>query len=409
MDVGKVLCVLIAFSFALGCPEIRAQDSKPVKLLNNFGSIPFEDGRTIVAGIGFNGLTALAESDLLKILRENRALVKSGDEFSGAAVVKAVKVIREALKNAGYNDAEVTAFGEKVANGEMRIEFVVKENSRARVAEILFEGNAKVSSEELTTNFKECIADGWEIYDARKYDYMAAKCTRQLLFERGFFQAKVGSPRPRAAGGAYVVTIEIREGARFRYGEIKIDGARALTKKEILEASGIKTGEVADSRALQDFVYEKLKRLYADKGYILYNAEFEPAFVEPAADGLDGVVDLAITIDEGELFELSKIEFIGVDKAEADKLRELIGLNDGEIYNQSRIEEGIKKINEMKKFYPFELQSNAVEIRPSPAVDPEEFQRVDGSALVRRKEVDETRPAKNAAGVELFIKLRKIE
>ncbi len=36
----------------------------------------------------------------------------------------------------------------------------------------------------------------------------------------------------------------------------------------------------------------------------------------------------------------------------------MIPLNVGEVYNQSKFEEGIKKINELKEFYPIDFDRN---------------------------------------------------
>ena len=412
MKFGKFILLWFAFSAILVCPDVSsAQNSKPkqIRILNNFGPIPFEDGKTIITEVSFSGLTGLSESDVLKALKENRNLIKSGDEFYGGSVAKAVKIVRQALVSNGYRDAKVSAFGEMTSKNEMTLAFVVKQGELARVSEVRFEGNVNISDEELVTNLKECIGDGWQIFDARKYDYITRKCSLGLLLSKGFFQARIERITPRLVSDRYLVTVEIEEGARFRYGEIKIEGATVFKKDEILEMAALKNGEVGDLGNLRDFVYEKLKRAYADKGYILYNAEFDSKFIESAAEGLEATVDLLITIDEGKLFRLGKIEFTGVDNAQIEELRKLISLKDGEIYNQSRIEEGIKKINETKKFYPLDLDGSDVEIWT--AVEPEDRERVEGSLLLRRKEVDEnsTRQSDPSGEVNLIIKLRKLQ
>jgi outer membrane protein assembly factor BamA len=412
MKFGKVIFGLFVFSIIFAGPEIRAQEeprrAKQIRILNNYGTIPFEDGKTIITEVTFSGLGALSESDILKALRENRTLIKSGDEFYGGKIAKAVKVVRETLVAFGYRKAAVTAVGELISKNEMRLVFELKTGALARVSEVRFEGNENISDEEFVTDFKACIGDDWQIYDARKYDYITRKCSLGLLFSKGFFQAKIERITPQLISGSYVVTVEIKEGARFRYGDIQINGATVFKKDEILEMAGFKTGEVGDGGNLKDFVYEKLKRAYADKGYVLYNAEFDSKFIQPAAEGLDATVELSLTIDEGKLFKLAKIEFTGAEKEQIEELRKLISLKDGEIYNQSRIEEGIKKINETKKFYPFDLNGSDVEIWTT--VEPDDRERVEGSSLLRRQEVDEnSTPSPPLGELNLVIKLRKIQ
>lgn len=366
MKLRKVVFAVAAFFIVFAGLEIRAQDSKlpkQIRILNNYGaSIPFEDGKTIIAEVNFTGLTALPESEIFKALRENRTSIKVGDNFYGGKVAKAVKVIRERLVVAGYYKAEVTAFGEMVSKKEMKLNFVIKQGSILRVSEIRFEGNVNVSNEEFVLNFKQCIAEDWQIFIPQKYKYMTHKCSLGLLYSKGYFQARIGQITPQLVSGNYVVTVEVKEGARFRYGEIKVEGARAFTGNEILQMLGIKKGDISDGRYLIDFVYEKLKKIYADKGYVLYNAEFEPTFINPAAEGAEGIVKLDIKIDEGPQFKLLKIEFSGIEKEKARQLRELFSLKDGEVYSQSKIEEGVSKINELKK-YDFVDKDRDVEIR----------------------------------------------
>lgn len=113
---------------------------------------------------------------------------------------------------------------------------------------------------------------------------------------------------------------------------------------------------------MTDFIYEKLKSLYADKGYILYNADFDPEFIEPQAEGLDGIVNLAVTIDEYKPFKILRLRFSGVD-AEIEKiLKAKFSLKEGETYNQSKFKDEIKKINETKEFYPIDDEQD-VELR----------------------------------------------
>jgi outer membrane protein assembly factor BamA len=113
---------------------------------------------------------------------------------------------------------------------------------------------------------------------------------------------------------------------------------------------GQKSGDIIDRRLLIDFLNEKLKRVYAEKGYLQYSPDFEPTFIEPEIEGQDGIVNFIITIDEGHSFKLSKLQFVGVDDAKAKELRGLINLKDGETFNQIEFEKGIERINQMSEF-----------------------------------------------------------
>jgi outer membrane protein insertion porin family len=380
MKFGNFTLVLIVFSILFIAPQIRAQNAKPVKIVDNLGAIPFEDGKTVIKAITFTGLTALPESEILKDLEANRVSIKAGERFYGGRIAKAVKAIRQRLTIAGYYQAEVAAFGETVSKTEMKLDFVVKEGALFRASELRFEGNASATSDELLASFKQCLTEDWQIYSRQKYEFITRKCLLSLLYGKGYFQARIGAIAPQTVAGKQFVTIEITEGARFRNGDVRIVGARALTAAEITQMLNAKKGEVSDGRQLLDFVYEKLRKAYADKGYVLYAGELEPVFNEPLTRGADGVVNILIKINEGAQFKLRKIEFAGVDNAKAAQLRKLFLINDGEIYNQTKFEDGIRKIGELKEFAATNLDRDV-----------------------------ETRADEKTNQVDLIVKLNKIE
>jgi outer membrane protein assembly factor BamA len=169
--------------------------------------------------------------------------------------------------------------------------------------------------------------------------------------------------QPKFRISSYSVTIAVDEGVRYRVGKIKITGLKVFSEKELLEASEQQPGDIADGKKLQDFVYEKLKVRYHDLGYLLYNAEFDPEMIEPEAPGLDGTVNVAVTIEEGPQFKLGNISFLGTeDRDKVRELEELLGMKKGEVFSQTALEKGIKKINEQKEFRELNVDRD-VEVR----------------------------------------------
>lgn len=143
---------------------------------------------------------------------------------------------------------------------------------------------------------------------------------------------------------------------------MKIEGTKSFSYKEILEMFGHKAGDIADGRDLQDFVYERLKREYGEKGHVLYNAEFEPEFVEPLAEGVDGSVNLHITIEEGKKFTIRRIIFTGINGNEERSLKEGFTLKEGGLFVPSKLESWVDQINKTERFY-FVDKDQHVEIR----------------------------------------------
>jgi outer membrane protein assembly factor BamA len=354
LQVASIILVFFSGLFA--------QNTKvPFKLAPSEKQL-FIENQTIVSEIKFTGLDsdyehypssagrAVYESDFLHLLRENKAAISPGEKFDSKKVEKIIRLLKEWLAGEGYIKAEVTALGEKLPKNGMSLTFAVKRDDIVRVSEIVITGNYTIPAEMFINEIKTRSGDEWQVFDRRKYDYYASSWLRGLMYGQGFFKARILGVRPKFRGGSYSVTIAVDEGVRYRIGKIKIAGSTIFNQKELLEWSGQQPGDIADGKKLQDFAFEKLKRRYLDQGFLLYNAEFDPEMIEPEAKGLDGTVNVALTIEEGPQFKLGNILFSGTDDRDgARELEELLEMKKGEVFSQSALEKGIKKINEKKK------------------------------------------------------------
>ena len=219
--------------------------------------------------------------------------------------------------------------------------------SRLEIAEIRFEGNRLFDASLLTTRMKQCIVrlqkDDSTVFRSEVFEY----CLRLLAdYERsqGYLQARFGEPKVHQVEQALVVTIESNEGILYRVGNLEIEGADHVPEAEIREMLGMNRGDIASGEKIAKTLYEDLKAIYGDKGFIQYTAEIEPTFrSEPGA--AEGVVDFKITLDEGYRFKLRNISFKG-DNLPESEVRQLLLVREGDVYNQKSFEESIRRINE---------------------------------------------------------------
>ena len=224
---------------------------------------------------------------------------------------------------------------------------------RLEIAEIRFEGNRLFNGSLLTARMKQCIA-GFQkndpgIFRAEVFDY----CLYRLAnYERshGYLQARFGEPKVQKVGPALFVTIESNEGIRYRVGNIVIEGAGHVPETEIRKMLGVQRGDIASGEKIASALYEDLKAVYGDKGFIQYTAEIDPTFrSEPGA--AEGVVDFKIIIDEGNQFRVRNISFKGKNLPEGIA-RKLLLVREGEVYSQKSFDESIRRLNETGWFNP---------------------------------------------------------
>jgi outer membrane protein insertion porin family len=119
------------------------------------------------------------------------------------------------------------------------------------------------------------------------------------MFSKGYFQARIGEPQVVGLGykrtgfpvlknlplpvisskdDTLKIVVPVTEGKIFRVGDLKVEGNSIFSEQQILSYVGLKKGEIADGKRLQDAVYEDLKKVYGSQGFVQYNAEFEPVF-----------------------------------------------------------------------------------------------------------------------------------
>ena len=301
--------------------------------------------KTGTNAIRFEGLQTFGEEEFLRALRD-KGLTASDVVFSNPEVIeKARTVIREVLSAKGYTHATITA---EVDQSSRTLTFKIDEGKRAAIADIRFEGNRTFSSDRLAAMMKQCIAryeaDG---YDSSIFDYCEHYMSNSVGGQ-GYLQARFYDRRLEENEAGLIITTQVSEGVLYRLGAIKIEGTSAFSAETIRSNLRLHRGDIADGEQLAKWLFEVVKKLYGEAGYIQYTADIDPTF-KSTTNAAEGLVDLAVTIDEGKQFKIGKISFKGEDIPQ-EELQQLLLIHRGEIYNQSVVEKAIEKLNESALF-----------------------------------------------------------
>jgi outer membrane protein insertion porin family len=343
----------------------------------------------IIRDLQFEGLEAVPESDVLKAFREQRVGISKESVYNPVNAQKGIRVIRELLASKGFPNATVTVDDETVSATSTAVTFHVDQGNRSRIVEIEFEGNQVFKDGELRgalllvketgiiSRFK-----GQDILDLRKLQYDLQKNVRSYMFSKGYFQARIGEPQIVGLGyrrtglplinlpipfvtskdDTLKIIVPVTEGKVFRVGELKVEGNSIFSSERILQYVGLKKGEIADGKRLQEAVYEDLKKVYGSQGFVLYDAEFIPEFKDNPANANEGIVDITISIEEGRQFRLRRLEFTGNTFTRDKILRREVLMNEGDIYNQIALETSVIRLNQTQYFDPIDKDQD-VEIR----------------------------------------------
>jgi outer membrane protein insertion porin family len=135
----------------------------------------------------------------------------------------------------------------------------------------------------------------------------------------------------------------------YRFGKITVDGAKAFTTDEILKLAGIKSNMFA-SPAIIDNAAETIKRAYLNRGYVRVQVRAVPEYEVISPRSKMGLVGIAININEGSVFQLRRLEFVGNATTRDQIIRRKVLLQEGTTYNQDLMDKSLRQINNLKLF-----------------------------------------------------------
>lgn len=336
----------------------------------------------IIRDLQFVGLKAVEESEVLKAFREQRAGISKESIYDPVKARAGTRILRELLASKGYPNAKVDVAEEEVSATSVAVTFNIDQGNRSRIIEIDFQGNEVFKDSELRAAL-ELVKEtglvsrvkGQDILDLRKLQYDLQKNVRSYMFSKGYFNARIGEPEVVGLGvkrtdfiplitiplplissidDTLKIVVPVTEGKLFRVGTLEVEGNSIFSDQQILGLIGLKTGDVADGKRLQDVVYEELKKIYGGQGFIQYNAEFEPEFKDNPTNANEGIVDVKITIDEGKQFTLRRLEFTGNTFTRDKVMRREFLLNEGDIYNDNFLDISVQRLNQTQYFDPID-------------------------------------------------------
>ena len=150
----------------------------------------------------------------------------------------------------------------------------------------------------------------------------------------------------------------VQEGVVYRVGEIKVEDATLFSPEEVIQIVGLKSGETVDGYGFQ-LGLSKLAKLYRDRGYFRFNVGFIPDFKE-TSDAEEGVVDVALELEEGVVFRINGIQFEGNSKTRDQALRRRLLIREGDVYCESMLQESLSRLKSLGLFEKLTLEDAAI-------------------------------------------------
>jgi outer membrane protein insertion porin family len=326
----------------------------------------------LIRDLQYRGLKAATESEVLTRFKERRTPVSKESQLDPAKVNSARQVLRELLAEKGHPDAHIDIEVEDISATTVALVFVVEEGPRVRIKEILFTGSrGKFSDRQLRSAMKLVKEAGLLSAFTSKDIYFKEKLQDDLerirffLGQKGYLQAKYGEPQIEPAGPVtsgvplpipYLrktgpglrVTIPLEVGRRYKITKVEEKGVTIFQAGAITVVSGMRVGQYANTKNIQENVYKGIKDLYGTQGYIQAEVSFVPEFKD--MDEEEGEVEIKLEIDEGRQFTMRRMEFIGNTNTRDVVLRREVLINEGDPYNKRYWDLSILRLNQLGLF-----------------------------------------------------------
>lgn len=263
--------------------------------------------------------------------------------FSGLSVGETITVPGEDISKAIKNLWRQRLFSDiKISVSEVRGSEVflnIELTERARLSRFRFEGVTKGQAETLRDKIN--LIRGTIVTENLLNN--TSNIIKKHYREKGFLDAEVSitqHPDTLVANSEYLV-IEVDRKEKIKIGNIDLHGVEQLNAKKLER-------KMKDTKERKFYRFWKrskfIPELYRkDKNAIIdaYNKEgFRNAKIvsDSVYRNPNGTVGIDITISEGNQFYFGEIDWVGNTKYTSSKLREVLDINTGEVYDKEKFE-----------------------------------------------------------------------
>ncbi|MCK9263194.1 MAG: outer membrane protein assembly factor BamA, partial [Deltaproteobacteria bacterium] len=281
--------------------------------------------------------------------------MKRFDILNTRTLKTSVDRIISLYREKGYYNVEVSSSTE-ITEGGIVLTFTVDENNKLYIKKVSFDGNENISDRKLRGVME--TKNRWILgLFGHSGSYLEESLDTDLLRieqyygDQGYIKARAGRPQAevREDKGIYI-TIPIREGPLFYFGDIEVTGDLIKPREELMKALNIKTGEKMRKSLIQQSV-ENLRNIYMDQGFAY--VQVKPDMEETAGNK----VNLSFRVRKGEPVSIDTIHIRGNTKTRDKVVRRELKLNEGDIFSSSNIQKSRDNLGRLGYFTNINIES----------------------------------------------------
>jgi outer membrane protein insertion porin family len=288
-----------------------------------------------------------------------RIQTKAGDTYDARTIQRDIRSIW-ALE--AFEDIRVTEEAGP-AGGKLLVFEVVE---KPRIRSVDYKGLSSITQSDILkalSQSKATLAQGGFYDDVRTH--RAAAIIKALLAEKGRQQAKVEITRDIVPTNSAVVTFKVDEGPKTKVGKIEFEGNTVFSDSAlrgvmqmVKESSWLTSLSGKDGYHREKLALDvnSVRSFYAEHGFVRVSVgeprvETRPTRIHrllpiPFWPKTVDRVSVKLKIDEDDQYRLGRVTISGATVFPADRLRADMGLREGDIYNESLLREGFRRLKE---------------------------------------------------------------
>ena len=329
--------------------------------------------------VDYVGSKQIETSKVDERLKEAMAEIRLDTFIDPALVRKVSGIVRDMLKEKGFQGAEVTPEIVAMPGGPklVHLTFHMSEGPKVKIRRIVFTGNKVMSSRTLKRKMKEnkevwifSFINGRGVFQETKFDEDADKVTEHYR-ERGYIRANVGVPEqkllsetPNKKTRWIELRIPIVEGNRYKVGDVEFAGNKVVETRFLAPLFKLQSGEYYNEKNVRKGM-ERARELYGGAGYWEftgfpdYKFRDDPNPAEPQAPAAlavpgPAIVDVTMRLQEGLQYFVNRITFVGNSTTHDTVIRRQMRLVEGAPFNTEALKSSIKLLNQLGYFKPVE-------------------------------------------------------
>lgn len=251
----------------------------------------------------------------------------------------------------GYWLSNIVPVINTISEDEVTLTYQIDEGKKVRIKDIIIEGNNALSSRKIKKVmdtkewwiFSFITSSGYHKSAQLENDMQKIK---DLYFDHGYIKAIVAEPELSVDKEKNKMTIKIRiaEGEQFSVASVAVQGNTVFDNDTIEGRITLSPGDIFSKTSLEKDM-ASISRIYSENGYALVSV-----IPDLVPDDDTRSTRVTLIINEGDRFDIGRIEISGNTKTRDKVIRREVRINEGETFNSKKIKRSYERINNLNFF-----------------------------------------------------------